>query len=309
LQEKAIFAVTKRQIEGDSGMENPTQPKFKWPLFDKIEQNMAEGNYYAAQQLYKTLYFRLSKKKDIKGSTELFIHGACSMLKHGQFNNGVELALLLFDHFKNNQISANQETIDSILEIYSLFPLSLTDPVYRRFVKTAMNWSSSASNNQQGDPRLHNAFALVYAQAKDNEKAEQHYLRGDNPKAFAEFLFSRSEPNVELDIIVARAIFQYLCLSNLKDANILYSTIMELGPEKLSTSNLITFLKYLLQTLERDAYPLSKLLQERYALSIKRDPNFEKYMDMINKIYFNVDNSQKGFGALFGNLLSSFMNS
>jgi len=289
-------------------MEIPINKKFE-SIFQKIEKYLEEENFYSAQQLYKTLYFRLCKQKDTKGATQLLVGGSCKMLQLGQFNNGVELALILLEHFKNNQMQVNKESVDLIIEIYSNFPGLLSDPTYRRFVKTALSWSSSASNNLQGDPRLHNVFAVVYNSANDFEKAEQHYLRGDNPKEFALVLYGHSLSK-ELEIIVAKAVLQYLCLSNLKDANILFSTILELDRvtknPKLTESNFITFLKYLLLTLERDAYPLVQLLQEKYSICIKRDPIFEKYMALINKIYFKVE-PQKGFGALLGNLLNSFM--
>lgn len=86
------------------------QKRFE-PIFQKIEKNMTDGDFYAAQQLYKTLFFRfvsinidqwlcfsfvsisyisrLSKKKDVKASSQLLIKGACDMLKHSQFNNGI----------------------------------------------------------------------------------------------------------------------------------------------------------------------------------------------------------------------------
>lgn len=45
-----------------------------------------------------------------------------------------------------------------------------------------------------------------------------------------------SDPeNMRLDVIVAKAVFQYLCLSNLKDANILFSTVRQLDEEVMLT--------------------------------------------------------------------------
>jgi len=281
---------------------------------------MADGDFYAAQQLYKTLFFRLSKKKDVKGSTQLLVKGACDMMNHSQFNNGVELALILIEHFTNNQVEVNDESIDRILEIYACFPKlspfkkeETPDPMYRRFIKTAINWSSLPSNNNQGDPRLHDAFASAYRSSGNYAIAEQHYLRGNSPKEFAEMLIDQAKNGEDqLDLIVAKTVFQYLCLSNLKDANILFSTVRQLDNEKiLSNSQLIAYLNYLLQTLEyQDAYPLAKILQEKYkSFKVDEENNalFDKYIVMIHKIYFNVDNSQKGFGALFGSLLNGFL--
>lgn len=56
-----------------------------------------------------------------------------------------------------------------------------------RFIFDFLNvvsWSSLPSNNQQGDTRLHDAFAREYHQAGNFPIAEQHYLRGNNPKEY-----------------------------------------------------------------------------------------------------------------------------
>jgi hypothetical protein len=282
-------------------MDNSTQKRFE-PIFQKIEKNMADCDFYAAQQLYKTLFFRLSKKRDVNGSTQLLVEGACDMLNHSQFNNGVELALILIEHFTNNKVEINEESIDKILEIYSCFP-KLTpykkedtpDPMYRRFVKTVINWSSLPSNNNQGDPLLHDAFAAAYRASGNYAIAEQHYLRGNIPKEFAAMLIEQGLGNSEekLDFLVAKAVFQYLCLSNLKDANILFTTVKELDIENiLSNSQLIAYLNYLLQTLEyQDAYPLAKILLDTYkykkSFNVDEENNalFDKYIMMIQNLF------------------------
>lgn len=73
-------------------------------------------------------------------------------------------------------------------------------------------------------------------------------------------------------------VFRYLCLTNLKDAIIVYNEYT--NATQVDTS-LITFLRYLLKVLKRDAYPLLKELQTRYALTLRRDPDYLKVSELL----------------------------
>jgi len=111
----------------------------------------------------------------------------------------------------------------------------------------------------------------------------------------------------ERDLFIARAVLQYLCLSNIKDANIVFKIFNE---SMCLDSPLINFLSFLLKTLEREAYPLFKKLRESYAISLARDDTFDKYLDLIGKIYFGVEPpKQGGMAGMLGSLLKGFMDS
>jgi hypothetical protein len=64
-------------------------------------------------------------------------------------------------------------------------------------------------------------------------------------------------------------------LSNIKDANIVF-TAFTTQAQLPEFSPLLNFVKFLLQTVERDAAPLFLMLREKYSLSIKRDETFNK---------------------------------
>jgi hypothetical protein len=108
----------------------------------------------------------------------------------------------------------------------------------------------------------------------DYEVAQKHYLRSNDPEGFAGMLVQWADevyPS-EQDLLVARAVLMYLCLQNLKDANIIYS----LFKNRYTTLDtpLFNYTRFLLLTLERDALPLFDLLRNTYQKSLQRDPTF-----------------------------------
>ncbi|PIA59561.1 hypothetical protein AQUCO_00400444v1 [Aquilegia coerulea] len=71
---------------------------------------------------------------------------------------------------------------------------------------------------------------------------------------------------------------------------------------ELPKSDLLQFVIYLLQTLERDALPLFRMLRQNYKSSIDREPAFNELLDGVAEKFYGVRrrNPLQGmFGDLF----------
>jgi len=66
-------------------------------------------------------------------------------------------------------------------------------------------------------------------------------------------------------------------------------------------TDLIQFIKYLLPTLERDAYPLFRMLRQKYKTSTDRDPVFQELLDEIAAKFYNIQR-QNPLEGLFGEM-------
>uniref|UniRef100_A0A0A9E5Q4 Uncharacterized protein n=1 Tax=Arundo donax TaxID=35708 RepID=A0A0A9E5Q4_ARUDO len=66
-------------------------------------------------------------------------------------------------------------------------------------------------------------------------------------------------------------------------------------------TDLIQFIKYLLPTLERDAYPLFRSLRQKYKRSTDRDPVFDELLDEIAAKLYNI-RRQNPLEGLFGEM-------
>ncbi|GAQ81470.1 hypothetical protein KFL_000810110 [Klebsormidium nitens] len=284
-------------------------------MVEKLEKTVEAGQYYEAQQMYKSVQARYLGQKKVKEALDLLEAGACTQLKHGQVTCGAELALLLVEALSKFEIPFGEEPLGRIRRMYELFPTSEapkeesgegsfqdaeeepnTDgPTTtgrgqgcRDFLRAAIKWSEKCGGPAQGAPELHVMLAdYVWASAGDLATASRHYLRADKPARFAEVLGEAMQQGYpsEADLVIARAVLQYLSLGNLKDANIVFEETKKRADTAVETileaSPLMHFIDFLLQTLERDALPLFNLLRHKYKPSLERDPSFQTYIGEI----------------------------
>lgn len=137
-------------------------------------------------------------------------------------------------------------------------------------------------------------------------KVSSHFVRGNDPKKFASMLVNfmgKCYPG-EDDTAIARSVLMYLSLGNLRDANLLMDGMKEQlksADLELPKTDLIEFIKYLLQTLERDAYPLFRTLRQKYSASTDRDSVFEELLDEIAAKFYGV-RQQNPLEGLFGEM-------
>jgi len=287
-------------------------------VLERMRKTVEEGNFYEAQQLIKTLYFRYTTQNKVSEAKEILINGACTMLKANQSTCASELGQMLLKLYSDSHVKADTSAVESVTRIASLFPAG--DQGKISLLKSALKWSvaegAAANNNnttKQGDPNLHAQLAKAYYEADEYPYAQKHYLKSNQPKEFGQMLIDWANEGYssERDLYIARAVLMYLSLSNLRDANVIYQIFTNsLQPNQFTP--LLHYLKFLLLTLERDAYPLFDVLRQKYKPSLSRDPSFSPYLDHIAQIYYRVKpptpaGGPAGFGNLFSDLFKSFM--
>jgi hypothetical protein len=117
------------------------------------------------------------------------------------------------------------------------------------------------------------------------------------------FLTAQCYPG-EDDTAIARGVLMYLSQGNLRDANLLMDELkdqLKSADLEIPKTDLIQFIKYLLPTLERDAYPLFRTLRQKYKTSTDRDPVFEELLDEIAAKFYGI-RSQSALEGLFGDM-------
>eukprot|EP00899_Mesostigma_viride_P009630 jgi/Mesvir1/18669/Mv17168-RA.1 len=91
-------------------------------VLKKLEATMEEGNFYEAQQLYKSLFARYKSQKKWVEAIYLMKEGACMQLRHKQVNCGVELGLLLVELYRAASVPVDEQSIGRIQDIFHVFP-------------------------------------------------------------------------------------------------------------------------------------------------------------------------------------------
>ncbi|XP_048134889.1 protein GET4 isoform X2 [Rhodamnia argentea] len=257
---------------------------------EKLEKVVSEGNFYGAQQMYKTVSARYIAAERYAEALDILESGACLQLQNGQITCGAELAALFVEALVKGNYACDDQTLDRVSNIYKKFPqmtipehLGDDDDVQQlaealgaaktrveccsSFLKAALKWSSQFGPHRAGSPELHSMLAeYIYSESPevDMAKVSFHFVRGNNPKKFASTLVNfmgKCYPS-EDDLAIARGIL----------------------------------------ILQRDALPLFNMLKASYKPSIDRDPAFHEFLDLIAERFYGVQrrNPLQGmFGDIF----------
>ncbi|KAM3347188.1 hypothetical protein ACQJBY_021262 [Aegilops geniculata] len=301
---------------------------------ERFEKMVEGGSYYEAQQMYKSTSARYITCQKYSEGLDILQSGATIQLKHGQVTCGAELAVLFVDTLVKGQFPYNEETFDRVRKIYEAFPRinmphflgddydddgqKLSEAISAAkvrsegcssFLRAALRWSAEFGTSRNGSPDLHVMLGeYIYSESPETDmtKVSSHFVRGNDPKKFASMLVNfmgKCYPG-EDDTAIARSVLMYLSLGNLRDANLLMDGMKEQlksADLELPKTDLIEFIKYLLQTLERDAYPLFRTLRQKYRTSTDRDSVFEELLDEIAAKFYGV-RQQNPLEGLFGEM-------
>ncbi|KAA8539355.1 hypothetical protein F0562_026047 [Nyssa sinensis] len=288
---------------------------------EKLEKVINDGNYYGAQQMYKSISARYISAERYSEALDILQSGACIQLDHGQITCGSELAVLFVETLVKGNFPFDDDTIDRVRKIYKKFPripvpqhldLGADDDMQQlsealgaakirvegcsSFLKAAIKWSAEFGAPRNGSPELHEMLAeYIFSESPevDMTRVSYHFIRGQNPKKFASTLVNfmgKCYPG-EDDLAIARAILMYLSVGNLRDANYLMDEVKKQTESKqldFLKSDLIRFINYLLQTLLRDAFPLFNMLRKSYKSCIDREPVFNELLDEIAEKFYGV---------------------
>ncbi|GAV91335.1 DUF410 domain-containing protein [Cephalotus follicularis] len=300
---------------------------------EKLKKVVSEGNYYGAQQMYKSISARYVSAQRYSEALDILHSGACLQLKHGQVTCGAELSVMFVGTLVKGQVPYDDDSLDRVRKIFKMFPriplphnLGADDDVEKlsealgaaktrvegcsSFLKAAIKWSAGSGAHKNGSPDLHAMLAeYLYSESPelDMAKISFHFVRGKNTKKFASTLVNfmgKCYPG-EDDLAIARAILMYLSMGNLRDANHVMDEVKKQVKSKaldFMQSELIQYIIYLLQTLQRDALPLFNMLRSRYKSSLDREPAFHEFLDEIAEKFYGVQrrNPLQGmFGDIF----------
>lgn len=298
----------------------------------KLEKSVEAGNYYEAQQMYKTVHARYVAAKSYAPAIDLLQSGASVQLRHGQVTCGVELGILLVETFGKAGMKYDTVALERIKSVVSSFPrtdmsarerknLAKTSEAYLAakarvegfyaFMRAAIRWCIEAGGPSRGPPELHDIMAeYLWTQSPelDLNKASSHYVRTGHPEKHAKALIECMNEcdREEMDLILARNVLLYLTLGNLRDANRLVNVVRkELGEKNYPDTPLVQFIKYLLLTLERDAMPLLHSLRESYKDQIGRDSTLVEYLDTIAEKFYGVQH-KNGLQRMLGDFMKMF---
>uniref|UniRef100_A0A061S2K2 Golgi to er traffic protein 4 n=1 Tax=Tetraselmis sp. GSL018 TaxID=582737 RepID=A0A061S2K2_9CHLO len=305
----------------------------------KLRTSVAEGAFYEAQQMFKTVYARYRNKKAREDSYKLAEEGAILQLREGQLTCGIELAMLLVESYIEDSAAATQESLDRLLSVHSAFPEPETSavPVCGRvdnaadgtgtasgwpvkecvkFLMSGVKWIKRCGTPEQSQ-LLHRKAADYIWKCLGWQGfgwATTHYIRGDSMESFAAALIScMAEGRAdEEDLFISRACLQILAVATpgraaeqLESCEVLLGAISVFrGGLPLPETPLMHFTTFLLKALKANSRELEQMLREKYAPALERDPMLETLIARVEQVYLGIEPpSRGGMGELIGDLM------
>ena len=94
----------------------------------RAAEKLADGDYYEANQLYRTVFHRLLKKGETEEALRVAHEATVALLKHKQAPSATDMALLLIDAFKSQALAVDDKTRGNLS--LSLSPRNSSKTVY-----------------------------------------------------------------------------------------------------------------------------------------------------------------------------------
>jgi len=279
----------------------------------KCEACMAEGNFYEAHQMFRTIYFRYNGQHKYTEAADILYKGALLLLQHNQYSSGADLSMLLLDVFLNVKLPVTDERLDQVGKLFEKMVPEC--PERYPFLTKAVAWSQKVDkDHKRGHPDLHQKFGVIFWQENNYTQARYHYLHSADGEGCAqmlcEFHLAQGFPS-EVDMFITQAVLQYLCLKNKSTANLCFEMYTQKHPKVDNgppyTLPLLNFVWMLLVALEGGKLAVFSVLCEKYRTSISRDPSYKEYLDQIGQLFFGVPPPQKSPQGLFGNMLQNML--
>ncbi|KAI2658673.1 hypothetical protein H4Q32_016787 [Labeo rohita] len=276
----------------------------------KLRASVERGDYYEAHQMYRTLFFRYMSQAKHAEARELMYNGALLFFSYNQQNSAADLSMLVLESLEKSGAKVDDETLEHLAKLFSL--MDPNSPERVAFVSRAIKWSSGGSG-EVGPPQTTPAAGAHIVESE----SRYHFLHSSDGEGCAQMLVEYSSArgfHGEVDMFVAQAVLQFLCLKNKTSALVVFTTYtqkhpsIEKGPPFVQP--LLNFLWFLLLAVDGGKLTVFTVLCEQYQPSLKRDPMYNEYLDRIGQLFFGVPPKQSSsYGGLLGNLLNSLMGS
>ncbi|EDV90621.1 Golgi to ER traffic protein 4 homolog [Drosophila grimshawi] len=287
----------------------------------KLSHSLAEGEYYEAHMMYRTLYFRYTAQKRFEDCLDLLYDGAQKLIERQQESSAADLCLLLVDTLeKRPQTDNDTDNFQWIPRLGDLIrDLSPSTVERETLIHRVVKWSIGV-HGHFGHPMLHKLIANVFWTEENIEAARHHYLLCQDGSLCGYVLIMISERKgfrSEVDLFVVQVVLQQLSLEDRKSADDTFSEYTRYHPKLLRNEfpfkePLLNFLYFLLRLIEAKSALGFRALRKLYDPSLKRDVSFNKYLTKIGMIYFDeqpepVHAGPTGLGGMFGDIFNHLM--
>ncbi|CDS41121.1 golgi to er traffic protein 4 [Echinococcus multilocularis] len=276
-------------------------------LYQRIQTAQEEKRFYEAHQLYKTVYFRCSLRKNYTESLECLLKGVNFFLESHQWESGSDLACLYVDVLIKSNREITDANLRDLCKFVSAMPSTCVDR--GKFISKCL----SLFSKNEGILCAFNEFLgrQLFVEGALPQARSRIMLAGDGYKVgcFLIEMHQRYGLVSEIDLFVTQAVLQFLCVKKTSLAALTFHTYtrhhprLEAGPPFIHFP-LLNFVWLLMLAIERKhTYDIFAFLCAQYRPQLMRDPSYTEYIEKISQVYFGAQRQNDPFSGILSNLV------
>lgn len=258
--------------------------------------------------MYRTLYYRYSTQKKYDEVITLLYDGSTKLLEFNQKSSATDLSVLLVDSLDKVENLDKDKWIKNLAGlIRKIGPIVERDTLVAKSVKWA-----ALSGNDSLKHQMHQLIASILWDEGNLEQARHHFILSKDGPQFAKMLIQLSGQGYskEVDLFIAHAVLQQLCMKDKITAGQTFETYTKYHPKIATTQPpfclpLLNFIYFLLKAIETGKLAMFRTLCDLYKTSIDRDPAYQKYLEKVGVLFFGAPVARQGpSGGIFGDLIN-----
>ncbi|VDK53018.1 unnamed protein product [Anisakis simplex] len=299
-------------------------------LEKKLSSCLESGDYYEANQIYRTLYHRMSSQGKWHELQDLLYNGAIKLLDVNEPTSAIDLAELFIESLQKSNMPVSSSLLDRFEQLFTRLPPLLEKETStggsrmdrrNEFLSRALKWTMAVGekkrHREKGHPDFHARVAKVLWHENKYVAARNHFFLSNDSEGFASFLIDFQQHcgfKSEKDLFIAQAVLQVLCSRRSKMACVMLQLYCEKHPEIASEAPyqlpLLNFVWLLTLCVQLRNVTYFSIIVEQYQKCLERDPSYRDYLDKIGQIYFGLPPPQESMSSgLFGTLLKGLLGS
>ncbi|VDD82975.1 unnamed protein product [Mesocestoides corti] len=276
-------------------------------LQQRIQVAQAERRFYEAHQLYKTVYFQCSLRKNYSKAVESLLEGTKFLFENQQWESGSDLACLFADALLKSGQKLTDGHLNDLCQLIAAMPSTCVDR--GKFIQKCLMLLSS---NEALLCTFNEFLGRQLLQEGSLPQARNRIMMGGNGFKVGCFLIEMHQRYglvSEIDLFIAQAVLQFLCVKKTSVAALTFYTYtrrhpkLEPGPP-FTQFPLLNFVWLLMLAIERNlSHDVLSFLCAHYRPQISRDPSYAEYLEKISQVYFGVKPRNNPFTGMLSNLV------
>eukprot|EP00916_Digyalum_oweni_P006923 GHVL01011819.1.p1 GENE.GHVL01011819.1~~GHVL01011819.1.p1 ORF type:complete len:275 (-),score=66.74 GHVL01011819.1:43-867(-) len=267
-------------------------------LLASIDKKIDEKSYYDALLMIKTVSDRESK--NIENCQSILIKYAKIFSEKKIYSNVVDIGERLVSIWKKLNISVSDDLVIIISDLISLIPPDCACEKYD-LLHNVLSWSKSEWPS--GHVVLHRTAADSLLAEKDYGGCQVHLVYCSDGEGLADMIKIWQEEGYpsEKHLYALRAVLMLLCIPDIETAE---TFLKQMNDEKIPPPP-IQLSYFLIEAQKDNNYDLFLFLKKKYFLIIRRDPEFEKYLEYLSQnIYGAAPVKQQGLMSMLDSLMN-----